>query len=98
MFPVGCPLGFTSDEDPATRKDYGPCPGTLRKGPVLIMSKDLQGYRQEIDRIDDELLRLLNERSRSVIEIGKLKKLKDSEAHLHTPAREAEIIDRLTKL
>ena len=61
------------------------------------MSKDLQGYRQEIDRIDDELLRLLNERSRSVIEIGKLKKLKDSEAHLHTPAREAEIIDRLTK-
>ena len=61
------------------------------------MSKDLQGYRQEIDRIDDELLRLLNERSKSVIEIGKLKKLKDSEAHLHTPAREAEIIDRLTK-
>ena len=56
------------------------------------MSKDLQGYRQEIDRIDDELLRLLNERSRSVIEIGKLKKLKDSEAHLHTPAREADVI------
>src|SRR5687768_5951070 len=61
------------------------------------MSQDLQGYRQEIDRIDDELLRLLNERSKSVIEIGKLKKLKDSEANLHTPAREAEIIDRLTK-
>jgi len=97
MFPVGYPLGFTSDEDPAARKDCDPIPGTLRKGPVLIMSKDLQDYRQEIDRIDDELLRLLNERSRSVIEIGKLKKLKDSEAHLHTPAREAEIIDRLTK-
>ena len=72
-------------------------PGDSAKGAVPIMSKDLQGYRQEIDRIDDELLRLLNERSKSVIEIGKLKKLKDSEAHLHTPAREAEIIDRLTK-
>jgi chorismate mutase/prephenate dehydratase len=61
------------------------------------MSDDLQGYRQEIDRIDDEILRLLNQRSKSVVEIGKLKKLKDSEAHLHTPAREAAIIDRLTK-
>src|SRR5512145_3252071 len=61
------------------------------------MSSDLQGYRQEIDRIDDEILRLLNQRSKSVIEIGKLKKLKDSDAHLHTPAREAAIIDRLMK-
>jgi chorismate mutase/prephenate dehydratase len=61
------------------------------------MSKDLQGYRQEIDRIDDEILRLLNQRSKSVVEIGKLKKLKDSDAHLHTPAREAAIIDRLMK-
>jgi chorismate mutase/prephenate dehydratase len=71
--------------------------GVLRKEIVPIMSDDLQGYRQEIDRIDDEILRLLNQRSKSVVEIGKLKKLKDSEAHLHTPAREAAIIDRLTK-
>ncbi len=59
------------------------------------MPKDLQDYRREIDRIDDELLRLLNERSRNVIEIGKLKKEKDAEANLHTPAREAAIIERL---
>lgn len=61
------------------------------------MSDDLQGYRQEIDRIDDQILRLLNERSKSVIEIGRLKKLKDADAHLHTPAREAAIFDRLSK-
>ncbi len=61
------------------------------------MSDDLQGHRQEIDRIDDQILRLLNERSKSVIEIGKLKKKKDAEAPLHTPAREAAIFDRLSQ-
>jgi chorismate mutase / prephenate dehydratase len=61
------------------------------------MPGDLSGYRKEIDRIDDEILRLLNERSKSVIEIGKLKKQKDADANLHTPAREAAIIDRLMR-
>jgi chorismate mutase/prephenate dehydratase len=61
------------------------------------MPGDLSDYRKEIDRIDDEILRLLNERSKSVIEIGKLKKQKDAEANLHTPAREAAIIDRLMR-
>ena len=61
------------------------------------MSDDLQGHRQEIDRIDDQILRLLNKRSKSVIEIGKLKKQRDAEAHLHTPAREAAIFERLSK-
>jgi len=63
-----------------------------RTGP----SKELQSYRKEIDRIDDEILRLLNERSQHVIEIGKAKRRADAEANLHTPAREAEIIERLT--
>ncbi len=61
------------------------------------MSGDLSDYRKEIDRIDDEMLRLLNERSKSVIEIGKLKKQQDADANLHTPAREAAIIERLMK-
>lgn len=61
------------------------------------MAEDLSDYRKEIDRIDDEILRLLNERSKSVIEIGKLKKQKDADANLHTPAREAAIIDRLMR-
>ncbi|MGQ0812314.1 MAG: chorismate mutase, partial [Nitrospiraceae bacterium] len=63
----------------------------------MTTTRNLQDYRQEIDRIDDEILRLLNERSNSVIQIGKLKKQKDAEANLHTVAREAAIIDRLMK-
>lgn len=59
------------------------------------MSEDLSEHRKEIDRIDDEILRLLNIRSKSVIEIGKLKKQQDADANLHTPAREAAIIERL---
>lgn len=58
---------------------------------------DIQSYRKEIDRLDDEILRLLNERSKNVIEIGKLKKRSDSEANLHTPGREVEIVDRLMR-
>ena len=59
--------------------------------------KDIASFRKAIDRLDDELLRLLNERSRNVIEIGKLKKRSETDAHLHTPRREAEIIERLTQ-
>lgn len=59
------------------------------------MSGDLSEHRKEIDRIDDEILRLLNIRSKSVIEIGRLKKQQDADANLHTPAREAAIIERL---
>ena len=61
------------------------------------MPDDLSDYRKEIDRLDDEILRLLNERSKSVVEIGKLKKQRDAGANLHTPAREAAIIERLVQ-
>ncbi|MGH7387762.1 MAG: prephenate dehydratase [Candidatus Methylomirabilales bacterium] len=61
------------------------------------MPEDIQRYRKEIDRIDDEILRLLNERSKNVMEIGKLKKQSDREGNLHTPGREAEIVDRLMR-
>lgn len=43
------------------------------------MSGAFSEYRKEIDRIDDEILRLLNERSKSVVEIGKLKKQQDAD-------------------
>ena len=51
--------------------------------------------RKEIDRLDDEILRLLNERSRHVIAIGKAKRHADPNALLHTPGREAAIVERL---
>lgn len=63
----------------------------------FVSARDIHSYRAEIDRIDDEILRLLNERSKSVIEIGRLKRQSDGGANLHTPAREAAILDRLMK-
>lgn len=62
----------------------------------MTQQQDLQYHRMEIDRVDDEILRLLNQRSTHVIEIGKLKRQTNAEANLHTPAREAEIFARLT--
>ncbi|MEE8492461.1 MAG: prephenate dehydratase [Nitrospirales bacterium] len=59
--------------------------------------KTIQDFRSAIDALDDEILRLLNDRSQHVIEIGKLKKREDSDAHLHTPGREAEVVERLMR-
>jgi chorismate mutase/prephenate dehydratase len=72
-------------------------PLDARGVPETAMSndKDVQQYRRNIDRIDDEVLGLLNERSKNVIEIGKLKRQTDADANLHTARREAEIVERL---
>ena len=56
---------------------------------------DHDGWRKRIDEIDQELVKLLNERSRHAVEIGHLKK------QLHLPAwqpeREAEILRNVVK-
>ncbi len=56
----------------------------------------IEESRQEIDRLDDEILALLNERSHHVIKIGRAKRKADPNALLHTPGREAAIVERLT--
>ncbi|NKB81662.1 MAG: prephenate dehydratase [Nitrospirales bacterium] len=53
--------------------------------------------RKAIDRLDDEILNLLNERSGHVIAIGHAKKEIDPTAHLHTQGRETKIVERLAK-
>jgi chorismate mutase/prephenate dehydratase len=63
-----------------------------------MKDQSLQPHRKEIDKIDDAIVQLLGERAQHVIKIGKLKKATDAEALLHTPAREAEILDRLCKI
>ncbi len=55
----------------------------------------LKKLRDKIDRIDDEILRLLNERAKIVLEIGKIKRLE--KANFYSPEREKEILERLTK-
>jgi len=53
---------------------------------------DLEKLRQEIDRLDDELLRLLNQRAALAREIGGLKQ----GAPAYRPEREAEILRRVS--
>lgn len=57
------------------------------------MNSEIESHRQEIDQIDDQVLKLLNERARHAIQIGKLKK--DQQDSFHAPEREHEIYNRL---
>lgn len=62
-------------------------------GPIRTM-KTLQELRRDIDAIDDEILDLLNRRSRLVIAVGKVKAGENRD--FHVPSREREIYERLT--
>jgi chorismate mutase/prephenate dehydratase len=55
---------------------------------------ELSTIRTEIDRTDDEILRLLNHRSRFVARVAELKE--KLEVPFYVPSRERQIIDRLT--
>ena len=63
----------------------------------MAEQRHLDDSRKEIDRLDDEILKLLNERSRHVMTIGKAKRQADPNALLHTPGREAAIVERLRR-
>jgi chorismate mutase len=56
---------------------------------------DLDGWRKKIDEIDQQLVKLLNERSRCAVEIGHLKKKRNMPAW--QPEREAEILRNVVK-
>jgi len=56
---------------------------------------DVDGWRKHIDEIDQELVKLLNERSRCAVEIGHLKKELGMPAW--QPEREAEILRNVVK-
>ena len=60
------------------------------------MSK-IDALRKKIDRIDDELLKLINRRARLAIQIGKEKGKFTNSNHFHVPHRECEILERLSK-
>jgi len=50
----------------------------------------LDDLRRDIDRVDEVLVRLLNERARCVCEIGRLKK--DQGIEIYQPGREQEVL------
>ena len=56
----------------------------------------IEKYRKEIDLLDDQILKLLNERMEKVKEIGKLKHTTGTA--IYRPEREKEILDRLKLL
>ena len=65
------------------------------------MSKNQEGQsleklRSRIDEIDSELLKLLNERAKCVIKIGKIKQKEKKDVLV--PLREKELLDRLRKV
>jgi len=56
---------------------------------------DLEDWRRRIDEIDKQLVKLLNERSKNAVEIGRLKKRLEMAAW--QPEREAEILRNVVK-
>jgi chorismate mutase/prephenate dehydratase len=55
----------------------------------------LEELRQRIDELDDQLVQLLNERARIVVEIGKLKNKTDKP--VYAPDREKEVFARIAE-
>ncbi len=64
------------------------------------MSSDqrISELRTKIDAVDDELVRLLNERAALGIEIGEIKRALDEHPRFYRPDREAQILRRLSDL
>jgi len=57
---------------------------------------DINDWRKRIDELDAKLVELLNERSRAVAEIGRLKR--KSGQPIYQPEREREILERVQAL
>jgi chorismate mutase-like protein len=53
----------------------------------------LDEIRRDIDRVDEVLVRLLNERARCVCEIGRLKK--ESGIEIYQPDREKDVLNHV---
>ncbi len=62
---------------------------------IITHRMSLQEHRQAIDLLDGEIVRLLNERTRHVLEIGAIK-LKAGE-EIYAPHREQAVFDKVTR-
>jgi len=58
--------------------------------------KDLDRLRQQIDRVDEQILKLLNERAKLAREVGEVKKKHN--LPIYVPSREQKIFERLEKI
>ncbi|MSR13017.1 MAG: prephenate dehydratase [Gammaproteobacteria bacterium] len=55
----------------------------------------LKAVRAQIDAIDREVLRLINERGRCAIEVGRIKRGGGTDTNFYRPEREAEVLRRI---
>ena len=55
---------------------------------------DINDYREQIDHLDRELLRIFNERANLALKIGEIKKTLDRP--VYDPSREKRIFDAMT--
>jgi chorismate mutase len=62
---------------------------------MSVPDKSMEGWRRKIDEIDRRLVELLNERSRCVVEIGKIKQA--SGDALYQPDREKQVLDGVVR-
>lgn len=58
----------------------------------------LKAVREEIDRIDRELITLLNERAKCALEVGRIKREAGAEGELYRAEREAQVLRRARQL
>jgi chorismate mutase len=54
----------------------------------------IEDWRNEIDSIDEQLVKLLNERSKCAIELGRIKR--ELGLPIYSPEREVEVIEHVT--
>lgn len=54
----------------------------------------IEDWRDEIDRIDEQLVKLLNQRSKCAIELGRIKR--ELGLAIYSPEREAQVIEHVT--
>ena len=54
----------------------------------------IEDWRNEIDTIDEQLVKLLNERSKCAIELGRLKR--EQGLDIYSPDREKQVIQHVT--
>ena len=61
----------------------------------LSAEREIESWRQRIDAIDEQLMRLLNSRSACAVEIGRIKRALG--LPVYSPDREAWILDRVMR-
>lgn len=57
---------------------------------------DIKEWRKRIDELDEQLVRLLNRRSRYAAEVGRLKRRANQA--VYQPEREQEILERVQRM